>query len=75
MHERRARVKIFSPPAAVRPQIVDDDDLVTGSDERVDEVRADEAGSAGNHDTHYGRNGSRSLRVPIPLACRGRLRA
>ena len=52
VHERRARVDVLAPAAAVRPQVVDHHNIVSGGDKRVDEMGADKAGSAGDHDAH-----------------------
>jgi len=52
--ERRSRMQVFTAAAAVRPQIVDHHDIVAGRNKCVDKMRADKAGSAGDHDAHEG---------------------
>ena len=47
--QRRAEVL-----ALAGGEVVDDGDLVAAVEERVDEVRADEAGAAGDQGTHGG---------------------
>ena len=47
-------------------QVVDDRDLVAAIEERVDEVRADEAGAAGDQGTHGGGCYVRSRRACAP---------
>ena len=57
---RRADVELDEPSCGVdvlalaRAQVVDDDDLVTPGDEGVDEIGADESGSAGDDCPHVG---------------------
>jgi hypothetical protein len=50
LHDLRARVHVL---ASSRREVVEDDDVVAADDERVDEVGADEPGSA-CHDRPHG---------------------
>jgi hypothetical protein len=47
LHEPGGGVDVLAPAAA---EVVDDDDVVAAGEQRVDEVRADEAGPAGDEE-------------------------
>ena len=49
LDERRRRVDVLAP---ARAEVVDHDDVVATGEERVDEVRADETGPAGDERAH-----------------------
>ena len=51
VHQRYAVGDVGPPPAAVLPERIHDEQVVPGGEVRVDDVRADEAGSAGNDDS------------------------
>jgi hypothetical protein len=54
LEARAARQRRGEVLALAGGQVVDDQDLVAAVEERVDEVRADEAGAAGDQGTHGG---------------------
>ena len=68
-----ARERAVEVLALAGGEVVEDGHLVAALDERVDEVRADEAGAAGDESSHAGRGAAASLRaagsrVPPPTA-------
>ena len=57
--EFRRRWNFLAPAAAVGPQAIEHQHIVPISDECIDQMRSDEARSAGNDDTHWGRGSAR----------------
>ena len=53
VHERNASGHVGAPAAAVLPERIDHEHVVACRDVRVDDVRPDKAGAAGNNDAHY----------------------
>jgi hypothetical protein len=50
VNQRDAVWHIGTPPAAMLPERIDHENLVAGREIRVDDVRSDKAGPAGNDD-------------------------
>ena len=63
-----ARQRAAEVLALAGGQVVDDRDLVAAIEERVDEVRADEAGAAGDQGTHGGGSYVRCPRCRLTFA-------